>query len=59
MSDLRNKIAEQIYAALKRLGADVELLSVVGSYGDTLDDGEVLELLTDYNRTGKVLHRQQ
>lgn len=57
--DLRNKIAAQVYVALDRLGAEPELLSIVGSYGDTLDDSEVLEILTDYNQTGRALHTQQ
>lgn len=59
MTDLRARIAREISIALTRLDADVDLLAVVGSYGDTLDDAEVLELLTDYNKTGKVLHARQ
>jgi hypothetical protein len=31
----------------------------VSSYGDTLDDSEILELLKSYNETGKVLHERQ
>ena len=42
-----------------RMGADEELLAVVGSWGDTLDDAVVLRMLREYNRTGKVLHRPQ
>jgi hypothetical protein len=39
--------------------APPDLLSVIGSYGDTLDDSEVLQLLKDYNATGKVMHERQ
>lgn len=57
--DLKEQIATEFYAALERLGADEELLSIVGSWRDTLDDAEVLSLLREYNATGRVLHRPQ
>jgi hypothetical protein len=38
-----------IYHACARLGAGVELLSILGSYGDTLDDSDVLTFLRAYN----------
>jgi hypothetical protein len=41
------------------LDAPPELLSIIGSYGDTLDDKEVLQLLKDWNETGKVLNERQ
>jgi hypothetical protein len=56
---LKAAIADEIDMALERLGAPVELRSIVGSYGDTLDDKEVLELMKSYNATGKVLHERQ
>lgn len=49
MSDLKAQIAHEIYRALKALGAGKELLSTVGSYGDTLDDEDVLALLKSWN----------
>jgi hypothetical protein len=52
-------IADQIDKALERLDAPIELRSIIGSYGDTLDDKEVLELLKSWNETGKVLHERQ
>jgi hypothetical protein len=58
-TDIKAQIAVEIYAALERLGADEDLLSIVGSWRDTLDDVEVLALLRAYNTTGKVLHRPQ
>jgi hypothetical protein len=45
------EIVAQLYAALERLGADEELLAIVGSYGDTLSDATVLRLLQEYNAT--------
>ena len=38
-----------LYKNLEVLGADRELLAVVGSWGDTLDDDEVLVLLKEWN----------
>ena len=37
---------------MERLGAGPELLSIIGSYGDTLEDEEVLALLREYNAEG-------
>jgi hypothetical protein len=34
---------------LERLDSDPELLSILGSWRDTLGDAEVLSLLRDYN----------
>jgi hypothetical protein len=57
--EIRAQIAAELYTALERLSADPELLAVVGSWRDTLDDDEILEHLKSFNRTGKVLHRPQ
>ena len=59
MIDMKAQIADELYKALERLGADVELLSIVGSWRDTLGDEEIVSLLRDYNATGKALHRPQ
>ena len=53
---MKADIAAEIYKAFERLEADPELLSIIGSYGDTLDDAEILGLLKDYNTTGKIFH---
>jgi hypothetical protein len=50
-------IAAEIYAALERLNADEELLAVIGSWRDTLDDTEVLRLLRDHNAGRPTLYR--
>ena len=43
------EIRAEIYTAFEKLGADKRLLATVGSWGDTLEDGEVLELLKQWN----------
>lgn len=43
------RIVRQIYAALTLLGAPMELLALVGSWGDTLDDEDVLDQLEQWN----------
>ena len=53
------QIARELYIAMERSSADPELLSIVSSYGDTLDDEEILALLQVYNATGQVLHQPQ
>lgn len=47
--DLKAKIAGELYRAAEDLGATPELLSIIGSYGDTLDDSEILSMLQQYN----------
>lgn len=50
MIGLKLQIAAELYKVIRRLGGDNELLSTVGSYGDTLDDDDVLLLLRAWNR---------
>ena len=49
MTPVQLQVIAQISRALRRLGADLELLATVGSIGDTLDDAEVLALLETLN----------
>jgi hypothetical protein len=58
-ADITAQIAGEIYAALERLGADEDLLSIVGSWRDTLKDAEVLSMLREYNAGRPTLHRPQ
>jgi len=53
--DLRHAIAIELYKACENLGAGPELLAVIGSYGDTLDDEDILFCLKDYNASGDYL----
>jgi hypothetical protein len=41
----RSQIKDEIIRALEKLGADQGLLGIVGSWGDSLTDKEVLQLL--------------
>ena len=52
--NLKAAIAQEIYTALVKLGADSELLSTVGSYGDTLTDEQVLTHLKRFNEAGTI-----
>lgn len=56
---MKQKIAAEIYKAAERLGAGPELLSILGSYGDTLEDDDILQMLKDFNETGECLHTVQ
>ncbi len=56
--DLKGQIADEIlHTALERLDADEELMAIVGSWGDTLDDADVLTLLRNSNAGRPTLHR--
>lgn len=50
----RDFIIRELYIALERIGAPAELLGVIGSWGDTMSDREVLKMLRDYTRTGTI-----
>jgi hypothetical protein len=39
--DITAQIVRELYAVLERLGAEEELLAIVGSWRDTLDDADV------------------
>lgn len=56
---LKAQIANELYIAMERLGAGPDLLSIIGSYGDTLDDEEIFALLREYNATEQALKRSQ
>lgn len=52
---LKVKIGDEIYRAAEALGASPDLLAIVGSYGDTLDDQDILSALQHYNQTDKAM----
>jgi hypothetical protein len=52
--NIRNVPAAEMYDALEALGADRFLLGIVGSWKDTMEDVEVLELLREWNRLGSL-----
>jgi len=55
MNGIHNKINRQIYLAMEKLGADPELLSIIGSYGDSQSDADILEMLEQYNENGTCI----
>jgi hypothetical protein len=59
IGDTKAEITGELYIALERLGADAELLAIIGSWRDTLSDEEALAALQEYNAIGAVLHRPQ
>ena len=48
-----NLIVREIYKAVSNLGASPCLLAAIGSWGDTLDDPDVLDSFKIYNETGE------
>ena len=58
MSDtIHQKINKQITIAIKNLGADIELLCLVGSYHETQSDSDILEMLEQYNEKGSYIQK--
>ncbi|HFZ2456416.1 TPA: hypothetical protein ACIJ17_003573 [Klebsiella aerogenes] len=54
---MKMEIAKQLNIALKNLNAPVELLCIVGSYGDTQTDSDVLEALEQHNERGTCMEQ--
>jgi hypothetical protein len=50
----KRAIVNELYFALSRLGARDELLAIVGSWGDTMDDAGTLDHLRAFNRNGTM-----
>ena len=48
-SNIKNAIAMEIYEALQKFGARSDLLSIIGSYGNTMSDEWVLQNLHRWN----------
>jgi hypothetical protein len=53
-SDLQAQIDREFYTLLERLGAEPELLAVVRSWRDNLDDADILAMLQEYNSRNDV-----
>ena len=49
LSPIQNKIIAEVYKAFEKFGATSEMLAIVGSWGDTLTDTEVFEMLAHWN----------
>ncbi|MBS7545073.1 hypothetical protein [Ancylobacter oerskovii] len=59
LDDLTGQIAAQISKALTKLGATHWLLSIVGSWKDTLPDEDILQMLTEWNAQAPALAAQE
>ena len=52
---MKMALAKQLTIALQNLGTPVELLCIVGSYGDTQTDSDILEMLEQHNERGTCM----
>ena len=55
-SHMKMKIAKQLTILLTNISAPTELLFLIGSYGDTQSDEDILEMLEQYNECGTFVH---
>jgi hypothetical protein len=53
LDDTGNAIVRELYKAVGSLTDDPSLLSCIGSWGDTMDDAEVLQMLKRWNEMGE------
>jgi hypothetical protein len=53
---MKGKIGSAFYRILKIYDACPEVLALAGSYGDTLSDDIILELMEDWIKDRKILH---
>lgn len=56
--DLR-RIFRSVYRLFEHYDAEIDILAAIGSWGDTLDDCEIADLLEAYIQDGKLLHGRQ
>jgi len=49
MGEHTNAIIQEVYRAAEKLGARSDLLCILGSWGDTLEDADILSMLRDWN----------
>lgn len=55
MTEEQYKIIGQINIAVQNLGGSMELLCLIGSFGQSQTDSDVLEMLESYNKTGTYM----
>lgn len=53
MTEIQLQIKDEISTCLYRHGAPVNLISIINSWGESLEDSEVLNFLKLYNSGGK------
>ncbi|WP_101836612.1 hypothetical protein [Klebsiella michiganensis] len=52
---MKMAFAKQLTIAMQNLVSPIELLCIVGSYGDTQTDADVIEMLEQYNNRGTCM----
>lgn len=53
MTEIHLEIKDEISKYLHKLGAPMHLISVINSWGDSLEESEVLKILKFYNDGGE------
>jgi len=48
-TNVMGEIMHQIYLAIQHFGGKSDILAIIGSYGDTQTDAQILEMLTQWN----------
>jgi hypothetical protein len=51
MKTVNREVVAEIYRSLETLGAKFDLLGIVGSWGDSLPESQVLRLLRAWNNS--------
>lgn len=54
MTDIQLKIIDQIATSVNLLGGHYQLEAAIRSWGDTLDEEDVLALVTEWNEEAKT-----
>ena len=49
LTPVQGQILREICAAVNRLGGGRDIMSILGSWGDTLPEAEILKMLKEYN----------
>ena len=55
LPDLYTDLARELYKAVEKHTDEPDILSIIGSWRDTLSDADILQMMRDYNQTGKAL----
>lgn len=59
MTIVNREVVSEIYKAMQKLGAESDLLGIVGSWGDSLPESNVLAMLKEWNQpTGRTEPRE-
>ena len=52
---VQSAIVSEIYRAVEKLGGGFELLALISSWGDSINDDDILEYFRAYNNTGTYI----